>query len=159
MAALTGTYWAGTWQGGAHRDEPLDRLAARLRLLLTLRSEQFQLAGLLSPAEVVELRAEPAAVFAPFGALPPLHHSTFASAAWEGAHAQYASLMAPIERVAARSLQARLAGSLRGVYIKHSSFLKVSGLTDFRFETSVKKYCVFQNWSNLTLVTVFLNKN
>ena len=108
-ATLTTQYWVGSWKGGRFNDELLGRLQARLHEILTMRTVQHQLLGLLSEREMAELHADE--VFAPFEALSPLHHSPYARPAWDAATSEYMRLMQPIERDVARKLHARLSTS------------------------------------------------
>ena len=108
-ATLTTQFWVGSWKGGRFNDELLGRLQQRLHEVLTMRTVQHQLLGLLSEREMAELHADE--VFAPFEPLSPLHHSPYARPAWDAATSEYMRLMSPIERDVARKLHARLSTS------------------------------------------------
>ena len=59
---LTGQYWRSPdhpWQGGAHSDPVLKRLAARIEEILSLRTVHHELCALLSAGEQLELRVGP----------------------------------------------------------------------------------------------------
>ena len=102
---LTGQYWRSPdhpWQGGAHSDPVLKRLAARIEEILSLRTVHHELCALLSAGEQLELRVSEH--FAPFALLPALATSEYNQPRWSAAVSEYEKHMVPVEQVRFNSI-------------------------------------------------------